>query len=122
MNYYCPVCGFGGLTEPPANFSICPCCGTEFEYDNFFFGYEALRNRWIANGAQWFAADEWPTPQHWNAFIQLMRAGLVTRISGADTNSKIMTYRVQGQGVQSDKISMILTSTSTFKQFSVKAA
>ena len=26
----CPVCGYRGLEAPPANFLICPCCGTEF--------------------------------------------------------------------------------------------
>jgi hypothetical protein len=33
--YICPVCLYTRLDEPPQEFSICPCCGTEFGVDDF---------------------------------------------------------------------------------------
>ena len=32
--FQCPVCGYDQLPGPPANFSICSCCGTEFGNDD----------------------------------------------------------------------------------------
>jgi hypothetical protein len=38
--YSCHVCGYSMLDEPPydkygcATYTICPCCGTEFGYDD----------------------------------------------------------------------------------------
>ena len=49
----CPVCGYQHLSQPPydghgcASFDICPCCGTEFGYDDSSATHEVLRRRWI---------------------------------------------------------------------------
>ena len=109
MNYTCPVCAFRDLPLPPTSFTICPCCGTEFGYDDFAIGYDALRQRWISHGAQWFASDEWPAPQGWNAFVQLAQGGLVARLAGADTESTIVTVSVPGPQIR-EHIRMIVTS------------
>lgn len=51
----CPVCGFTGLPDPPKDFNICPCCGTEFENDDFDATHEELRAAWVANGSKWWS-------------------------------------------------------------------
>ncbi len=83
----CPVCGYGNLRRPPCNFSICPSCGTEFEYDDFGVTptevaqrRAELRNQWIESGE---SGPKWhsriiPEPPGWNAINQLLSAGLPT--------------------------------------------
>lgn len=72
----CPVCGFGRLSEPPydqygcASFDICPCCGTEFGYDDSKVAHEKLRKSWLADGAPWKSRTTEP-PVNWNAIEQL---------------------------------------------------
>lgn len=68
--YICPVCGYEKLPEPPADFSICHCCGTEFEYDDFDRSYAELRSRWIGKGCPWFSPVDAP-PKGWNPIRQL---------------------------------------------------
>lgn len=72
MNYICPVCGYDRLDEPPADYSICSSCGTEFGYDDFALSHEELRKRWIANGAKWWSTYTSP-PSGWSPFQQLLR-------------------------------------------------
>ena len=70
----CPVCGFPGLSRPAAGWEICPCCGTEFGYDDANRSYAELRRRWIEDGCEWFALS-CPAPEGWNAQEQLEKAG-----------------------------------------------
>lgn len=56
--YCCPVCDYDKLAEPPACFAICPCCGTEFENDDYELGHDELRQRWIDGGRQWWSEYE----------------------------------------------------------------
>lgn len=74
MNYTCPVCGYDNLERPPADYHICPCCGTEFGYDDFTFSHGELRKRWIANGMRWHRRRTGPPPG-WNPITQLFKAG-----------------------------------------------
>jgi hypothetical protein len=67
--YICPVCGYERLPEAPLNFSICACCGTEFEFDDFGTTYAALRARWVASGCQWFSPCV-HKPQNWSVSKQ----------------------------------------------------
>lgn len=114
MKYLCPVCGFGQLDESPTDFNICPCCGTEFDYDDASLDNEQLRHRWIAGGGLWYAVNEWPPPPNWNAFVQLAHAGLVARIGGMDTGTQMLVHRVQGRTLGSNQIGrVVLTLTST---------
>lgn len=69
--YICPVCGYEKLEDPPMNFTICPCCGTEFDYDDYRTSFALLRTRWITRGCRWFSNAE-PAPADWDANRQLL--------------------------------------------------
>lgn len=73
--YRCPVCAFKGMQDPPSDYNICPCCGTEFGYDDFSSDHRDLRNEWLSRGALWWSEDE-PPPQGWSPGIQLLEAGV----------------------------------------------
>lgn len=66
----CPVCGFGRLEDPPNNYTICPSCGTEFEYDDVRMTRADLRRAWVEGGYQWWSKLEQP-PTRWNPERQL---------------------------------------------------
>lgn len=72
MSHTCPVCGYDKLLAPPADFMICPSCGTQFGYDDALTSHEELRSRWIANGANWWSTDTAP-PTGWSSEVQLAR-------------------------------------------------
>jgi hypothetical protein len=74
MTYCCPVCGYDNLSKPPNRYSICPCCGTEFENDDFLATHEELRRAWVEQGAQWWSKRVHP-PVGWSAGRQLDQAG-----------------------------------------------
>ncbi len=66
----CPVCGYDNLTHPPKDYMICPCCGTEFGYDDFTATHEELRQEWMSNGCQWFSSRVL-APTGWDPVAQL---------------------------------------------------
>lgn len=68
--YYCPVCGYDQLVEPPANHNICSCCGTHFGYHDAGHSWLELRDIWLRKGAPWFSRAV-PQPTGWNALEQL---------------------------------------------------
>ena len=72
--YLCPVCGYDRLESPPQDWSICPCCLTEFGYSDYKRSHAALRAEWIANGAKW-GDPSTPKPPHWNPIKQLRHVG-----------------------------------------------
>ena len=72
MNCQCPVCCYPDLERPPVDFLICPCCGTEFEYDDTTLTHEQLRAEWTHNRAQWHSHAVQP-PEGWNPWIQLIK-------------------------------------------------
>lgn len=83
MNLHlCPVCGYDGLLEPAydefggGSFEICASCGFEYGYDDGSEGvtHEEYRNRWLADGAQWFDPE---TRHDWDLTIQLARLGII---------------------------------------------
>ena len=75
MNYICPVCNFAGLSRPPIDWLICPCCGTEFENDDRYRSHGELRADWLDRGAPWFSKATKP-PVDWDAFSQVVRENL----------------------------------------------
>jgi len=83
MKYYCTVCGYDALTRPPADYNICPCCGTEFGYDDVAHSLDELRNLWFAKGAAWFS-DHTPPPPEWDVFRQIANLA-VQSVSGEST-------------------------------------
>lgn len=93
------MCAFDGLRQPVGDvpsFEGCPCCGTEFGFDDdpgacgedlapdvpgeHRYSNEeyrraahlALRSRWIEGGARWWSASSLP-PSGWDARQQLAR-------------------------------------------------
>jgi hypothetical protein len=75
MNYTCPVCGYDKLISPPANYHICPSCGTEFEYDDFATSHDLLLKQWIREGMPWHKTRTGPPPG-WDPVVQIFQAGL----------------------------------------------
>jgi len=63
---------FPGLPYPPADYHICPCCGTEFGNDDADFSHAQLREMWIAGGAHWFFGQP---SGNWNPWMQLILGG-----------------------------------------------
>jgi hypothetical protein len=78
MKYLCPVCFYDQLDDPPyddkgcASFEICPCCGTEFGYDDSMTRHDELKKQWLAKGGQWWSASQ-PPPIGWSLEAQLSR-------------------------------------------------
>ncbi len=93
MFYQCPVCGYGLLRVPPSNHSICPCCATEFGYDDFSRTHRKLRNEWLAAGAPWFSSSTFPPPM-WNGFRQVIEAGFPFDVPAPITPNRVFTIRV----------------------------
>jgi hypothetical protein len=71
--FTCPVCFYDQLEEPPRDYNICECCGTEFGNDDEFKSWEDLRREWLQAGAQWFCGTQ---PFLWNPYMQLFRANV----------------------------------------------
>jgi hypothetical protein len=61
------------LQEPPTNYNICECCGTEFGVDDELRSHEELRDDWINRGAPWFFRTP---PVGWNPWTQLLIANV----------------------------------------------
>lgn len=73
--YTCPVCFYDRLTDPPQDYNICDCCGTEFENDDVDTSHPELRDRWMMAGAPWFYGN---APVGWNPWRQLLRSYVST--------------------------------------------
>lgn len=73
------------MANPPMNHALCPCCGTEFGYDDCTLSHELLRKEWLKGGPEWFSPNT-PKPNSWNWYTQLYNAGLVplTLVVGSD--------------------------------------
>jgi hypothetical protein len=73
--HICPVCGYPNLEEPPydqygcPSSEICPCCGTEFGYDDANISHNELRNKWIIKGMKWYVKEK--QPEGWDVNVQL---------------------------------------------------
>jgi hypothetical protein len=76
IRYTCPVCAYPDMTLPVEEGNLCPCCGTEFGYDDGAIGltYEQIRDRWVADGAHWFSRVT-QQPDNWDGLEQLALAG-----------------------------------------------
>jgi hypothetical protein len=80
--YCCPVCGYTELDEPPydkrgcATFSICPCCNTEFGYEDSLTEHLTLRQRWIDSGMPWRSGSS-RRPADWDPMVQLKNAKMI---------------------------------------------
>jgi len=83
MRYRCPVCFFDELPDPPRDYHICPCCGTEFGNDDAEVSHGRLRQIWISNGANWFFGEP---PEDWSAWHQLAESGNALKFRTEQSN------------------------------------
>ncbi|MBB3644210.1 putative amidophosphoribosyltransferase [Rhizobium sp. BK619] len=76
-NNCCRVCGYE-LSAPPwgddgnsPTWEICPCCGTEFGYEDCTpASARNKRQQWISGGMKWFNQKE--KPENWSFEEQVM--------------------------------------------------
>lgn len=82
--FICPVCGFDGLEEKALDnetwkdyytYEVCPCCDTEFGFDNYKFSYSTLRTNWFKNGASFKYLED--KPEDWNLENQLKNLNIL---------------------------------------------
>lgn len=74
--YICRICWFendffvwGELWESPS-FRICPCCGTEFWYEDCqLSAIKENRKKWLSSQIKWF--DENKKPDNWDLEEQI---------------------------------------------------
>ena len=74
--FLCKVCGYNygdyvwGEDGKNPSFEICPCCGTEFGYEDATEKAILLsRKKWFDSGAKWHFSEE--KPKNWNLEEQL---------------------------------------------------
>lgn len=101
MTYRCPVCFYDRLPYPPANYHICPCCGTEFGNDDAVYSHQQLREMWIAGGANWFFGRP---PGSWNPWVQLLKAGSAL---ASFVPRPFIDLRLRGQATESRAIGTV---------------
>ena len=70
-SFTCPVCAYSLMPYPADEGNICPCCGTEFGFDDDLgVSYRELRDRWVEHGTPWFSPVEKPSV-FWDGLEQL---------------------------------------------------
>lgn len=74
MKNVCPVCGYDALRRPPTDYSICPCCRTEYGVSDYSWSHAELRHIWIEHGAIW-GSKRVAEPVGWNPVQQLENIG-----------------------------------------------
>lgn len=72
----CRVCGFDqglrpwGKSGQSPTFEICDCCGVQFGYEDCLeSGLRKFRQKWLANGANWFSPEI--KPEGWSLEDQM---------------------------------------------------
>ena len=108
--YKCNVCGYPCLTRPPADFMICPCCYTEYGYDDANKSHALLRLEWIQKGMPWMGQNVSPPPDNWNPLEQLAKAGFsgdLYALTGNSTENNVQNVRFPSRHVSSRPIEVI---------------
>ena len=84
----CTVCGWPHLPRSPLlqDHLICPCCGTQFGYNDALRSHAELRRQWVDDGARWFSRII-SAPEGWNALRQLLAAGYFDVLLACDVGS-----------------------------------
>lgn len=96
MTFNCPVCFYDALPYPPADYHICPCCGTEFGNDDVEYSYAELRQNWADSGAHWFFGQP---PRNWSPWAQLASKsfGVSTESVSVASSMEIASERAEYQ-------------------------
>jgi hypothetical protein len=98
-HYSCPVCGFGGLWDPPVlavalpSYTFCPCCifAWESPESSTEENYATHRRQWILDGCRfWFdglQGTQPEPPEPWNPGDQLKSIGIDLQAFGDDPSN-----------------------------------
>lgn len=120
--YMCPVCGYGQLSDPPLNFTICPSCGTEFGYDDAFVNHAELRIQWLRNGARWWSPVDRP-PADWDAYIQVDNVASFLWSRLRETNQQTFTeFVVTGGDVLRQRVQLPSLGITARQSYTPQAA
>jgi hypothetical protein len=96
IQYTCPVCAYSAMPYPVEEGNICPCCGTEFGFDDTMgVTFRQLRDRWVVQGTPWFSPIDEP-PQHWDGLVQLILADFDFHLPDA-LQDEFVEARVEGE-------------------------
>lgn len=118
-NNTCPVCGFM-MQEPPRDYNICPCCGTEFGHHDLNASIADLRKNWLKGGAAWWSSIDLP-PANWDPYEQLtvlfekpivVSSALRDMIAGAERNMGSPLLFDTSSRAQSEALSSLRTMES----------
>ena len=107
MKYFCPVCGYPELDEPPyfeneaGSFEICPCCFIEFGFTEGGRDGDALRDwiaeyrsAWVAQGMPWRSESRYSQPpRDWDPSVQILN---VKQDKGPALGTRRYEYRHEG--------------------------
>ena len=104
MNVYtCPVCAYPAMADPVEEGNICPCCGTEFGYDDDLgVTYRQLRELWIQRGMPWFSPVV-AAPDGWDPILQLTEADFDIDDIVPDS-TLVTTERMEGTRVELEAV------------------
>ncbi len=94
--FTCPVCFYLEMPDPPQDYHICPCCGTEFGNDDQDLTYTQLRNQWVNAGTPWFFGQP---PHGWDPQAQLKQGSSVV---GAGISLSTVRVEFGGGAVRPD--------------------
>jgi hypothetical protein len=99
-HYVCLVCGYSELTKPYGDYlrpsyEICPTCGYQYGYHDYFQTPINYRKRWIDEGANWWAHGG-PIESNWNARQQLKRLDDLPRDAGDPPQLRISGLNIVG--------------------------
>src|ERR1700674_3401585 len=92
MNNFCPVCGYG-MEDQPANYNICPSCGTEFGVHDVNASILSLRQNWLNTGPRWWSTTD-PEPPNWAPLKQLARYLIGVRIGVRDSTPQLQNLAI----------------------------
>jgi hypothetical protein len=89
------------MESPPEDHVICPCCGTQFGYDDVAHTYLELRNIWLRKGGRWFNIEcpSLVTRDGWNAWDQLDASLLPYDVPNPQSENRIYTGKIPVQSV-----------------------
>ena len=59
------------MEDPPADYNICPSCGTEFGLHDVNTSIDNLRLAWLGTGPRWWSVVD-PQPANWDPMLQLV--------------------------------------------------
>ncbi len=90
---------------PPEDHYICPCCGTQFGYDDVNHTFRQLRNIWLQAGGQWFNPEcsYCLRDLRWNAWDHLDASGLPYDVPNAQREHREYSFQIPVESVMDSR-------------------